>query len=301
MGVSLLALLLYLLTAAHDLITGDTPEYLVAAKTLGVVHAPGYPLVTFLGYLFSWLPIGTVAFRIGLLAVVCSTATVAIVYTTVWRLTHLRVPAAAAALALATTPLFWKWSLQIETFPLNNLLVALTILLLIYWHQDPSRRAFLIAAAFTFGLALSNQETSALLIPAILWLLWLHRSRVVRARRTIGYATLALLAGAFPYIYVPLAALGHSPTNWDYVHSFSAFMRLLLRKDYGGITSQDWGRDREQSDYPNFVSGQGLWCPGRSLCRARSHLRLSAVSLVLLVCAPRSGLHRYRIHVRDQP
>ena len=33
MGVSLFALLLYLLTAAHDLITGDTPEFLVAAKT----------------------------------------------------------------------------------------------------------------------------------------------------------------------------------------------------------------------------------------------------------------------------
>jgi len=240
-AVSLAALLLYLLTAAHDLITGDTPEFLVAAKTLGVVHAPGYPLVTFLGYLFSWLPIGSVAFRIGLLAVVCSTATVAIVYATVWRLTRLRAPAAAAGLVLATTPLFWKWSLQIETFPLNNLLVALTIFLLVSWHQNPPRRSYLIGAAFSFGLALSNQETSALLIPAIVWLLWLHRRDLLGERRTIGYAVLALIAGAIPYVYVPLAALGHSPTNWDYVHSLSAFMRLVLRRDYGGIVSQGRG------------------------------------------------------------
>ena len=107
--------------------------------------------MTFLGHLFSWLPIGSVAFRIGLLAVVCSTATVAIVYATVWRLTRLRAPAAAAGLVLATTPLFWKWSLQIETFPLNNLLVALTIFLLVSWHQNPPRRSYLIGAAFSFG------------------------------------------------------------------------------------------------------------------------------------------------------
>jgi hypothetical protein len=43
------ALLLYLLTAARDLIASDTPDDLIAAKTLGVAHAPGYPLLTILG------------------------------------------------------------------------------------------------------------------------------------------------------------------------------------------------------------------------------------------------------------
>jgi hypothetical protein len=115
--VSQAALILYLLTAAHDVIAGDTPDFLIAAKTLGVAHAPGYPQLTFLGYLFTWLPVGSTAFRIGLLAVVCSTATVALVYATVRRLTSLRAPAAAAGLALAATPVFWRWSLQMETFP----------------------------------------------------------------------------------------------------------------------------------------------------------------------------------------
>ena len=42
-------------------------------------------------------------------------------------------------------------------------------------------------------------------------------------------------------MYVPLAALGHSPENWDYVHSIPAFFRLLFRTDYGGITAQGGG------------------------------------------------------------
>jgi 4-amino-4-deoxy-L-arabinose transferase-like glycosyltransferase len=240
-AVSLAAFVLYVLTAARDVIAGDTAEFLVTAKTLGVAHAPGYPLLSMLGHVFSWLPVGATAFRIGLLAVVCSTATVALVFATVWRLTSLRAPAAAAGLALAFTPVFWRWSLQIETFPLNNLLVALVVYLLVRWHQDPVQRKFLIGAAFAFGLGLTNQQTIVLLAPAIAWLLWLHRQQLNRERRTIAYAAVAVVAGLVPYAYVPLAAMGHSPNNWDYVHSFPAFMRLILRTDYGGLISQGSG------------------------------------------------------------
>src|SRR5215469_8601009 len=84
--VTALAGILYSVTAAHDIVLGDTPELVSAAITLGVPHAPGYPLVTMLGHLFSLVPIGSPPFRVGLLAVACGTATVAIVYLTALRL-----------------------------------------------------------------------------------------------------------------------------------------------------------------------------------------------------------------------
>ncbi len=240
-AVTLGAFVLYLLTAAHDLIAGDTPDFLIASKTLGVPHAPGYPLLTMLGHVFSWLPVGSIPFRIGLLAVVCSTATVAMVFATVWRFSELRSAAAGAALALAATPLFWRWSLQMETFPLNNLLAVVIAYLMVRWYQAPARRGFLIAAAFVFGLGLTNQLTIALVGPAIAWVLFLRRRSLERRPGTIGWAALALLAGLLPYVYIPLASLGHSPDNWDYVHSWSAFVRLVERKDYGGVTAQGGG------------------------------------------------------------
>jgi hypothetical protein len=240
-AVSLAALILYVLTAARDVVAGDSAEFLITAKTLGVAHAPGYPLIDFIGYLFSWLPVGSIAFRIDLFAVVCSTLTVAVVYATVWRLTSLRAPAAAAGLALAFTPLFWRWSLQIETFPLNNLLVGLIVYLLVRWHQQPTNRNYLLGAAFVFGLDLTNQQTVVFIVPAIVWVLWLHRSQLVQNRSTIGYAALAIVAGLIPYVYVPLAALGHSPFNWDDVHSFSDLVRLLFREDFGGAAAEGGG------------------------------------------------------------
>ncbi len=237
-AVSLAALLLYLATAARDVMTLDTPDFLIAAKTLGIAHAPGFPLLDFLGYLFTWLPVGSTAFRIDLLAVLCSTATVALVYATVWRLVNLRIPAATAGLALAFTPLFWRWSLQAEIFPLNNLLVVLTIYLLVRWHQNPSNRRYIVGGALAYGLAVSSQGTAVLLMPAIVWMLWLHRRELNEQRKIIVYAVVAFLCGFLPYLYVPLVAAGHSPINWDYVRSVSSFMRLVLRDDFGGPLSQ---------------------------------------------------------------
>jgi len=51
---------LYFLTAARDIVVGDSPELIMAAVTLGVAHAPGYPLFTMLGHLFSLLPFGSI-------------------------------------------------------------------------------------------------------------------------------------------------------------------------------------------------------------------------------------------------
>src|SRR2546430_17664683 len=69
--VTIAAGVLYFLTAARDIVVGDSPELIMAAVTLGVPHAPGYPLFTMLGHLFSVLSFGSVPFRVNLLSVAC--------------------------------------------------------------------------------------------------------------------------------------------------------------------------------------------------------------------------------------
>src|SRR5436190_12561855 len=87
-GVSLLALFLYLLTAARDIVAGDTPELIIAAAKLGVAHPPGYPLFTMVGHFFSLLPLGSIPFRINLLSVVCDALAIGIAFLTAFRLTR---------------------------------------------------------------------------------------------------------------------------------------------------------------------------------------------------------------------
>lgn len=230
-AVALAGFALYVATSARDLIAGDTADFVIAAKTWGVPHAPGYPTVTIAGHLFTWLPIGSTAFRVGLLAGVCHAATIAVVYATALRLTGRPWPSAAAGLVLGSTPVFWKWSLQAETFPLNDLLAAAVVHLLLRWHQQPGRKAHLIGAVLLFAVGLTNQQTILLLAPAFVLVGYLHRREL--EPRLIGAAAAAVAVGLLPYVYVPIAASRNPVLSWDDVHSVSAFVRLVMRKDYG--------------------------------------------------------------------
>src|SRR6266446_365169 len=212
--VTAIAGVLYFLTAARDIVVGDSPELIMAAVTLGVAHAPGYPLFTMLGHLFSLLPFGSIPFRVNLLSVVCDALTIGVVYFSTFRLTRSQLAAAFAALLLAVDPIFWEWSLAAEVFPLNNLLAAVLILLLVAWHQHPERSAFLIAAFFVAGLALTNHQTIVLLGPAFCFILWRRRSFLLARPSLLAIGAAVFVVGLLPYLYVPWAA-AHHPVRSD--------------------------------------------------------------------------------------
>ncbi len=228
-----LAALLYFLTAARDIVVGDSPELITAAVTLGVPHPPGYPLFTMLGHLFSLWPFGPIPFRVNLLSVVCNSLTIGIVFLTALRLCGSRIAAALAALLLAVNPTFWAWSLASEVFPLNNLLVSLLIYFLISWHQQPEQQRLLIAAFFLSGLALTNHQTSVLVAPAFSFVLWQRRAALVGKYKIFAACLAAFVIGLLPYIYIPWAAAHHPPYNWGNVSSLHDFAALIARRSYG--------------------------------------------------------------------
>jgi 4-amino-4-deoxy-L-arabinose transferase-like glycosyltransferase len=224
---------LYWSSCARDIVVGDTPEYISAAITLGVPHPSGYPLLVMLGHLFSKVLPGPLPFRINLLSAVCSAASVGVVYFTAFRLTGERAAAAAGALVLASSPLFWEWSLVAEVFPVNCLLAAALIHLLVLWHHQPRRSGLLVAAAFVTGVAITNQLTIVLLAPAALFLLLGNRAVLLARHRTIVACVGALLIGLLPYAYLPWAAARHPVVNWGGISSFSDLLAHFLRKSYG--------------------------------------------------------------------
>ena len=232
-AVAAAAGILYFLTAARDTVVGDSPELIMAAVTLGVAHAPGYPLFTTLGHLFSLIPFGSIPFRVNLLSVTCDAFTIGVVYFSAFHLTRSQLAAAVAALLLAVNPTFWEWSLAAEVFQLNNLLAALLILLLIAWHEQPERSGFLIAAFFVTGLALTNHQTIVLLGPAFCFVLCQRRSILFTWPRLLAIGIVAFVIGLLPYIYIPWAAAYHPAHNWGNVSSFHDLVGLITRRSYG--------------------------------------------------------------------
>lgn len=233
-SMTVLAGVLYFLTAARDIVVGDSPEVTMAAVTLGVAHPPGYPLFTILGYIFSLLPVGPIPFRVNLLSVICDALAVGIVFLTAFRLSRSQIAAAIGALVLALNPLFWSWSLVAEVFPLNNLLASLLIYLLVIWHEEPERTGILIAAFFVGGLAVTNHQTIVLLAPAVCFLFWRRRAVLFRPRN-LALCLTAFLLGLLPYVYVPWAAARHPPYNWGAISSARDLFALIMRQNYGTL------------------------------------------------------------------
>jgi 4-amino-4-deoxy-L-arabinose transferase-like glycosyltransferase len=224
---------LYFLTAARDIVVGDTGELITAAVSLGVAHPPGYPLFTMLGHLLSLLPFGSVPFRVNLLGVVCGTLTTCLVYFTAIRLTRSRLAGMVAALFLAVNPTFWAWSLVAEVFSLNNLLAASVIYFLVLWQEQPERTGFLVAASFVSGLALTNHQTFVLLGPAVCLVLWQRRAFFFARPAIVGYCVVVFFLGLLPYLYVPWASAHHPIYNWGNVSSARDLIHLITRRDYG--------------------------------------------------------------------
>src|SRR5437867_13334371 len=58
------ALVLYTATLAPTVTLVDSVELIVAARTLGVAHPPGFPLYVLLAHLATLIPLSTVAVRV---------------------------------------------------------------------------------------------------------------------------------------------------------------------------------------------------------------------------------------------
>src|SRR2546430_9415680 len=77
--VCVAALALYLRTLAPSIafLFDDSLEFQLVGYRLAIAHPTGYPLYTLLLKLFSFLPLGDVAYRANLLSAVCAALTVA--------------------------------------------------------------------------------------------------------------------------------------------------------------------------------------------------------------------------------
>ena len=237
-GTATVALAVYLatlapgLTAAHS--GADGGDLIAAARTLGVPHPPGYPTYVMLAWLFTQLPVGTVAFRTNLMSALCAAATVGLIC----RVAQLILPAeryrllsaTAASLTLAFSALLWSQAVISEVYALLGLFSALEIWLLVRWRCGGGD-LFLWLAALGLGVGLGNHLTLVFLVPASLFLLWPQRRRWLRARVLLPALAL-FLAGLGVYAYLPLAAAQRPPVNWGDPRVWNRFVWMVTAKQY---------------------------------------------------------------------
>lgn len=176
LAVGILALFIYERTLASGLLPGDGGEFQTLTYLLGSTHPTGYPVYLALARLFSFLPLGGLAYRVNLFSAVMGAITVVGVYLYGRVLTGFRAMAAAVAMAFAVSATFWSQALIAEIYTTGAAFFVFILLALLWWDFINSRW-ILFAAGLLGGLSLGVHMSVGLLAPAVLLLLLLHGKR----------------------------------------------------------------------------------------------------------------------------
>ena len=257
--VALALLIVYAATAVRTVATEDDGLFILSSYFLGIEHPPGYPLFTLIGHLFTWLPFGSVAYRVHLVSAVFGALTGAAAWLCARSLIPGRFPAYLAALGLGLSPVFWSQAVIAEVYTLNTFffLVVAYIGLQASLAEGPgadSRRT-LAWMAFVFGLSLSNHYPLMLLVaPGFVILLWPLRADLLRR---LPLLMLLVVLGLLPYAWLVFRSWQPLPISfYGPLETPKEIWFFLSRSGYAGIDRSVSANWLDQIRFLEFFAGE---------------------------------------------
>ena len=266
--------LVYLHTLAPSVATifDDSLEFQLVCYLPGIAHPTGYPLYTLLGKLFTYLPLGDVAYRVNLMSAFFASLTAPILYATLRLLIRHRVPALLGAAAFAVSPVFWSQAVIAEVYTLHAAFVAAVLCLLLAWSRSTEtelakRRGalrnpatLLSLLALVCGLSLTHHRTILLLAPAALVYVALVDRRVFTKGRLLAKLALLLAAPLALYLYLPLRGLSMSSVDGVYNNTLTGFLSYIAAGSYGIFLRENpLAQSRDLAFYALLLRAQFSW------------------------------------------
>ena len=241
-----IALVVYVATAAPDVLPADAGEFQLAAALLGVAHPPGFPLYTMVGHLFIRLfPWGTPAYRLNVMSGVIAAGTLVLVAraTRLWArqlgASSLVTLAGglAAALTLGTATTFWAQATIASKRPFTVFFVALALYALSRFAatkeaRGAGRALVLLGLALGLGFGQDALGFASILFVAVYALL-VDPRLVVQPRRW-WRPVLAGLAGLLPLAYLPIRGAMGAVLAPEGLDTLPGFLHHFLGLGFSG-------------------------------------------------------------------
>ncbi len=246
------------LTWAHN--GADGGDLITAAATLGVPHPSGYPTYVLLGWLFSKIPLGTLAWRFNLLSALATAGAAFWVYRIIAERTGNRRAGVIGAWAFALTPLVWGQAIITEVYGVNLFFMGLLLWLIeqlyggrqnavmsfprkresidsgyfpvgnfgmTHFQIDGKRQRYAFLTGLLFGLAMGTHLTVIFWLPILGYFIIRHLQLAIR------HSILGFLLGAAIFLYLPLRA-GHGAITWGAPDTLGGFWALVSGQIYRG-------------------------------------------------------------------
>ena len=224
----LAVLVVYSTTTCRSIWIGDSGEFALALKSLGICHPPGYPLFTIMGRVFVLLmPFLRPIFAAGMFNIVVASATV-VVIGYIFRRDLDCWLAALLSLLWAFCPLLWAETAGVEIYTLNMLLISLTFL-----AMESTKRWKWPMAVYLFGLSLTNHPSALSLAPALIYL-FIREKRYRQWKLLIPIFTLLIAVAGSVYLYMLVRSQSDPISDWGNPESVTALINHMTLKQYSG-------------------------------------------------------------------
>ena len=156
--IGVTALALYIRTLAPSLLWGDSAEFQTLSYTLGMTHPSGYMTQIMFGKLFTYIPVGNIAYRVNLMSAFFGALAVAETYLIVRLLGGWRIAGFSASILLALTEGFWWRALLAESYaPAAGMLATIWLLVLLW--RNSGKWIYLFLAGLAGGLSVGIHST----------------------------------------------------------------------------------------------------------------------------------------------
>ena len=231
------------LTPSLSYLSPDGNELATVPYVLGLTHSPGYPFYTWLGKVFTWLPVSDVAHRMNLMSALMGGIGVGFLYLIIIALLHpraasssfRRLAAFATALLFAFSITFWSQTGIAEVYVPNIAMIALTLLALLQWEKTRNDWIFFLFA-LAFGLSLGTHLSNLGFAPAFVIFILLTDIKSLKRPTWWLAGIIGFGIGVSQFLWLPLKAstltdramLTRAPTSLKGLYSYTlgAFSQL---------------------------------------------------------------------------
>jgi tetratricopeptide (TPR) repeat protein len=248
-----LAFFVYLAGISPTIYWRDSSELVTVVDGLGISHPAGSPTYSLVANLLTFLPVGSIAFRVNLFSALMGALAVSLLFVLLYsileqsRLWMRLVAAASGACFLMVSYSFWRFAEVAEVYTLQNVII-LTLLGILM----SARRMRLLAEpiaphryyifAFLYGLSAGIHATMAVFAPAFLVLMWGSSPRMLRPRQ-LAFLAFFFLFGFAGYLYLPIRSVTNPAFDWGDPQTWRQFLiHLLDQKDSNSHMYFPWAK-----------------------------------------------------------
>ncbi|MBU2634575.1 MAG: DUF2723 domain-containing protein, partial [Nanoarchaeota archaeon] len=225
-----ISFVIYLLTLEHKLVGGDTSWYANQIPEMSLMVPTGYPTFSIFLKLFTFLPIGDLAYRLNLFSAVFGALTILFLFLSINKLVKNEFISFISSMIFAFIVPFWEVANRLEFDTLNCFFIILLIFSVILYSEKRTRK-YLYFFFFCLGLSLTNHPLAFFLVPAILLYVIIINPRIFKSIKAIFVSILFFILPLLSYFYLLIRSLqGYGKVN--------SFLRLFYYVTGRGVTGE---------------------------------------------------------------